>query len=229
MSQSIIPQLIRKDFLIMRRAILMFGLACLVSIAIISLLFGRVPTWAFFNLGFALLIIPAVSCGILVLVRTIVFEKEKYTQSFIMSFPVTVKQFTLAKLLLNLPMFSALWLVITGVAFYFAFGLGVLPYGTMPFLTMIFLGVFVAYTCILSVGLLFQSMAITILAIMTSELVTVVYLWIIAYLEPIKTHIYDASAVWSTAAVGIIASQILVIIAVLFSTWHIQNKKRDFI
>jgi len=94
------------------------------------------------NIAFTWLLGPAATCGIVLLMKTIVFEKEKSTQLFIMSLPVTVKEFTLAKLGVNVPVFAAFWLMVSGVAFYFAFGMGLFPYGTVPFITILFLGVF---------------------------------------------------------------------------------------
>jgi len=229
MRATIIPQLVRKDLLITRRAIIIFCLVCLASLITISLLFGHIPNWVFFNLGFTLLIIPACSCGIFLAMKTIVMEKEKSTQSFIMSLPVTVREFTLAKLLVNLPVFGVLWLLISGVAFYFCFGLGVFPYGAVPFITMIFAGIFVAYTGILCASLLFQSMAVTILTVMTTELGTAAYLWIVAYLEPIKSHVYGSEMMWNSTAISIVGAQVLVAAVALLMTWYIQSKKRDFI
>ena len=229
MSAAIIPQLVRKDFLMTRKIILIFCLATFASIAGICMIFGRVPNVVFFNLGLTLLIAPAITCAVVLLMKTIVMEKQKSTQLFVMTLPVTVKEFTAAKLLLNVPVFTAFWLVITGVAFYFSFWLGVFPYGTVPFITMIFLGIFVAYIGILSVGLIYQSYGITVIAMLGFELGTPAYLWIVAYLEPINKHVYDADMVWNPTAITIVVTQILVAVVISFMTWHIQNKKRDFI
>jgi len=229
MSNSIIFQLARKDFLIMRKTIMIFCLVNLIAILIVSSLFGRLPGWAFINLGFTLLISPAFTCAIVVLMRTIVMEKEKSTQIFIMSLPVTVKEFTLAKLLINLPLFFALWLMITGVAFYFAFGLGIFPHGSIPFITMIFLGIFVAYISTLCAGLIYQSISVTILAMCGFELGTPAYLWIIAFWEPINSHVYGPHMVWNSTAITIVATQIFSAISMVLMTIYIQHKKQDFI
>lgn len=229
MSTAIIPLLVRKDFLMMRKIILISCLVMLASITAICMIFGRVPNVVFFNLGFTLLIAPAITCAIVLLMKTIVMEKQKSTQLFIMSLPVTIREFTIAKLWLNFPVFTALWLAITGVAFYFSFGLGVFPYGTVPFITMIFLGVFVAYVGILSVALIYQSYGITVITMLCVELGTPAYLWIIAYLEPINSHVYDPHMVWNSTAITIVTTQIMVAICVILMTLYIQNKKRDFI
>lgn len=229
MSISVVPQLVRKDFLMMRKTILIFCLVMFASIAAICLIFGRVPNVVFFNLGITLLIAPAITCAIVLLMKTIVMEKQKSTQLFIMSLPVTVKEFTLSKLLLNLPVFTVFWLVIAGVAFYFSFDRGVFPYGTVPFITMIFLGVFVAYVCVLSVALIYQSYGVTVITMLCVELGTPTYLWVIAYLEPINSHVYGQQMVWNSTAIGIAVTQILIAVLILTMTWHIQSKKRDFI
>jgi low affinity Fe/Cu permease len=193
------------------------------------MLLGRIPNWAFYNLAFILLFAPAMTCGIVLVMRTIIMEKVKSTQPFIMGLPVTLKDFTLSKLLINIPIFSAFWLAASGVAFYFVICLDVFPLGTIPFISMIFIGIFVAYICIVSTSLIFQSHGITILTIMFSEMGTSAYMWIVAYLDPIHSHIYGPQMVWNSTALTIVAAQIGVAIIMILMTLRIQNKKRDFI
>ena len=146
-----------------------------------------------------------------------------------MSLPVTVREFSLAKLLVNIPVFAAVWLLTTGTAFYFAFGLKVLPAGTVPYMTMIFFDIFLAYICILCVSLLSQSLGVTVIAIMAFEILTSAYLWMILFLEPIRSFVDGTNIVWNSTALGIVAVQVLVAISALAATLYFQNRKRDFI
>ena len=123
MTHAIVRQLVRKDFLIWRRLILIFYGVSLTCIAVLGVLYGRIPDRVLVNLGGTLLITPVGTLGMVLMMQTNVFEKAKSTQPFIMSLPVTVREFTLAKLVVNVPVFGALWLVTTGAAFWFAFGL----------------------------------------------------------------------------------------------------------
>jgi len=229
MSASIVPQLVKKDFRLMRRTILSFVLVSVVFIAILSLLEGRMPLVVIANLGFIMLIGPAATCAIVTLMKTNVLEKERFTQPFIMSLPVTVREFTKAKLLVNLPVFAIFWAIITGVAFYFAFGHRMLPAGAIPFVAMVFMGGAVAYALILSVSLLTQSLGVTVLCIVIFEVMTSGYMWMIAYFAPIRDHIWGTVPVWNTEAVAILAVQALVAVAAIGATLLIQNTKRDFI
>jgi hypothetical protein len=229
MINAIVPQLVRKDLLIWRRLILIFYGISLTCIAVLGVLHGRVPHRVLVNMGFALLITPLGTLGIVLLMQTNVFEKAKSTQPFIMSLPVTVREFTLAKLLVNVPVFGALWLVTLGAAFWFAFGLDLLPLGTLPVVIMIFLGVLVAYAGILGVSLLSQSLGTTIIAIMFFELGTSAYLWAVVFLDPISSHVYGPVPVWNTAAVSIVTVQVFLAVAATVATLVLQNRKRDFI
>lgn len=229
MTHSIIPQLVKKDLMIWRKMIFVFCLMSVLAIAGLSLAFGRIPNFVLMNIGFTILIIPVAACGIALLIQTNVFEKEKSTQVFIMSLPITVKEFTLAKLLVNLPVFGALWMVTAGVGFYFAFGLGLLPWGAVPFITMIFIGIFAAYCCILSISLLVQSLGATIFAIMFFEAGTSAALWVIAFLDPISKHVYGPTIVWNSTALTIVAVQALIAVLAIAGTIFIQNKKHDFV
>ena len=229
MPPSIIPQLVGKDLRLMRPIILGFVLVSVVFIAILSLIWSHMPVPVAANLGFIMVIGPAATCGIVVLMKTNVFEKEKSTQPFIMSLPITVKEFTRAKLWVNLPVFGLFWLAVSAVGFFFAFGRGMFPLGAVPFVTMVFLGGFVAYSCILSVSLLSQSMPITVLAIALFEVATSGYLWTVVFLKPIAQHVWEPQAVWNSTALGVVAAQAFVAVSVIVATAFIQNTKRDFI
>lgn len=229
MSATIIPQLVKKDFMLTRTMIGVFCLVSLAGVVAISLLFGRLPEWALVNLAFLLLMSPAATCGMVLLMVTVVFEKEKSTQAFIMSLPVTPKQFTIAKLVINLGVFGVFWLVISGIAFYFAFGRGFFPAGTIPFVVMVLLGAFVAYAGILSVSLWRQSLGLTVLAIAVFEMGTSAYLWVIVYLDPIARFIHGPEMVWNSTAIGIVVIQALAAVAMLSAALIHQSRKRDFV
>lgn len=229
MNSSIIPQLVRKDFLMLRRMVLAFSLVSFSSFIILLFLFGKIPNWVLMNITFFMLLGPTVACGIVVLMKTNVLEKEKSTQLFIMSLPVTAREFTIAKLLVNIYIFGWLWLVVVGASFYFSFGLGILTLGALPFFVITFLGIFIAYICVLSVSLIFQSLAATITSIVVSELITCVYLWLIVFIDPVSNYIYGSKVVWNTATVSIIIGQVFFALSSIVIAFFLQSRKRDFV
>lgn len=229
MSAAVISRLVVKDFLLWRRLILVFCGASLACIALLAMLHDRIPHLVFMNLGITLIIGPSGTLGIVLLMQTNVFEKAKSTQPFIMSLPVTVTDFTLAKLLVNIPTFTAAWLVTAGTGFYFAFARGLLPMGAVPFVTMVFVGFFVAYVCILCVSLLCQSLGLTVLAIAFFQLLTPAYLWLVVYLEPVRRVIGGNEVIWNSTSIGVVSLQVLIAFLAVGATLLMQSRKRDFI
>ncbi len=225
MNTSIVSQLVRKDFLLWRRLILIFYGLSVAAIALAWLL----PDRLLLNLGFTLVIAPLGTLGVVLLIQTNVFEKARNTQLFIMSLPVTARQFTVAKLLVNVPTFGALWLVTTVAIFAYAFGLGLLPPGAIPVVAIVCLGVFVAYTGILSVSLLTQSLGVTILGILFFETATSAYVWTLVLFGPIGRHVYGPVAVWDAGAVGVLVAQALVAVAAIAATLLVLTRRRDFV
>ena len=224
MNTPVISRLVVKDLLLWRKMIMIFLAVGLASIAIVSGLYGRVPRLVFYNLGFTLLIAPTTTLGIVLLMQTNVFEKAKSTQLFVMSLPVTRTDFKIAKLLVNLPIFTLAWLATTAVAFYFMFGLRVLPTGAIPFMTMVFLGIYVAYLGILCVSLLSQSLGVTIIGILFFEVLTSAYLWVIVFLKPIGDHILSFDIVWNSTVLTILTLQIIAGIALVAAAVCLQGK-----
>ncbi len=117
----------------------------------------------------------------------------------------------------------------TAAIFSYTFGLGLLPPGSIPMVTMVCLGVFVAYTGILSVSLLSQSLGVTILAILFFEVGTSAYLWAMVLTEPIGSHVFGPVAVWNGLAVGVVVVQALAAVATVAATLAVQTRRRDFI
>ena len=230
MNYSMISALVRKDLLIYRQPIMnYFGLSILAA-GLVGLMVGRVPNWVLVNLGFTLLILPVGVCGMHVLMHTTVHEKLRSVQPFILSLPITVKEFTWSKILVNLPVFTVLWLITSASCLFFAFGVGVFPRGMLPFVVMILVGFYLAYVCVLSVSLLFQSLGGSIFSTMFFQAGTAVYLIAIAHaVDDVGSHLMAPSPVWNATAHGIIGAQVLLSIAVLWGTLILQMRKRDFV
>ncbi len=227
MNTAIIARLIIKDFMLWRKVILIFFAVYVACSALVAILHDRIPAHVFLNLGFSLLVTPTATLGIVLLMQTNVFEKAKSTQHFIMSLPVTPTDFTLAKLCVNLPIFTVVWLAMAITGFYFTFGLGMLPPGTVPYMSIVFLGVFLAYVGVLSVSLICQSLGMTVGAILFFDILTPGYLWTILYLKPIGSVIESPVVVWNSTEIGIMAIQIAAAAAAVAGTLVFQGRRRD--
>lgn len=209
----------------MRPYILLYWVGGIVGVLVAIFISGLLGA----NLGFSILMTAVAGCGVHCLMKTVIDEKVKLTQPFIMSLPITITEFSTAKLALNLIVFSTIWLPACTVCFVMGFGEDRLPPGSIPVMSFVLVGIFLAYTTALCVCVVTQTYGYAILAIIIGNFITVFYLWGIVYWEPIGTYVWGTEVVWNSTAISIIAAQVLAIISLLPTTVFIQSRKTDFI
>jgi hypothetical protein len=225
MSQSIVRQLVLKDLHIMRTYVLLYWAGGFASIAFVELVSSEVAG----VVGFIMFVAAMAGAGIHALFQTVIEEKTKLNLPFIMSLPVTVKEYTIAKLTANLLIFGSVWLTLSAASFIVFIGDDGMPDGTMPFMSIILVAILMAYTLMLSTAVITASQGYAIVATVVGNIGLQAYLWLVADLYPIRSFIGGATAVWNTTAVSILIAQVAVVIVLLVLTVLVQFRKKDFI
>jgi ABC-2 type transport system permease protein len=222
MNASIVPQLIKKDLQLMKVPALCWWFGGLASVALMI-------TPGAFLFGMILFVTCLAGSGMHAVTQTVVEERREHSLPFIMSLPITVREYTLAKMVANLGMFSAIWVTLSAVSLVIFLGSEGLPNGSLPFRVIVLVGIFLAYTIVLAASLVTQSIGGAITSIVGANIVTQLFLWWVADLEGIKTVIEGDVAVWNGTAVTVLVSQLTAIVALLAATYALQVRKTDFI
>lgn len=224
MSQSIVKQLVIKDLQILRIPTLCWWLGGIASVLVA--LFGG-PA-----LGMAATIL-FVTCmagaGVHAAMLSTVEERREQVLPFIMSLPISVKEYTSSKLIANMICFGVVWITLSAASFVVFIGDDGLPDGSRPMLVIVLLGILLAYTIILSTGLIFEALGPTIVAIVAANIGTQIYIWIIAELQGIRAYTGGDVAVWNSTVISVLAIQAAAIVALLVGTYVSQARKSDFV
>ena len=162
MNYAMVKRLILKDWYLQRWAILA-SLAGIVATLGIIAIGGKVA----FLIGLILLIMVIISIGAHMAVATIVTERKEQTLPFVMSLPISYREYTACKIWGNLLIFMVPWLTMVvgscGLLLLSPSSRGLLPYAVIMS-TEILLS-----TClILAVALITESQGWTVAAIMPS-------------------------------------------------------------
>ena len=104
MNYRMLKPLIQKDWYLQRFVILGYSLAGLVALVLVNL---PDQTWA--NIGNLLLISVLIAFGFHLAVGNIITERSQHTLPFIMSLPVSVREYTLGKILANSLIYLVPW------------------------------------------------------------------------------------------------------------------------
>jgi hypothetical protein len=223
MSESIVRQLIIKDLRLMKIPAIAYWLSGLVAIVVV-VVGGDVAGMTAIILFVAALFGTGVHSAML----TVTEERREQTLPFIMSLPITIREYTSAKLIGNMLLVGGIWLTLSAASCVVFIG-EALPLGAVPFITIVLIAILLAYVIILATALIWESMTPTIVAIVAANLCTQGLLWWIASLHGIRSTIGGNAIVWNTTSITVIALQIFSIVALLAITYQLQSRKTSFI
>ncbi|NQY34530.1 MAG: hypothetical protein HRT37_06105 [Alteromonadaceae bacterium] len=225
MTHSIVYKLVSKDLKINQTAILLWLLAAVFGILIAFFIPGLVAA----NIGFSLLMSAIAGGGIHIMMHTVLFDSVKGTQIFIMSLPLSFRQYIVAKLIVNKLVFYVMWTLLCAACLYVTFSRGVLPMGSLPMMSMVLLAILPVYSLILSVCIITKSVGYTAVTAVTLSVATPAYLWTVVYFESVGSYVWGSQAVWNNTVYSVMIAQVLLSIIIPLLTVMAQFRKQDFI
>ena len=224
MQTSIIKELILKDWRIMRPYILAYWAGGFLSIAI-----AIVGNETAGLVGMTLFICALAGAGIHAIMATIVEERKEMNQTFIMSLPVTSRDYAVAKMIVNMTIFLSVWATLSAAVYAIFAGGDGLPPGTIPFVTIILVAILLAYVVMLVTAMISESMAWSMVAVVLGNVGTQIYLWVLADLYPIRSTIGGPEAVWGITVGVILTVQVGLAIGLLVLTGLLTFRQRDYV
>lgn len=224
MNRIMIGHLVAKDWAFHRKAT---SLGCLVGVGALALL--GVSSQGTFYAGSVLLISVIVTLGIYFPIVTVVQERTEGILPFVMSLPIAVPEYTMAKLLANALLFMVPWLLLTAGALALILGSDALPDGLLSFTAVTMLHLATAFVLILATALISESMEWTIAIGGGLNLVVQGFLYWVSHIPEIAGSMLSPAVVWTNSATLIMVGELVLIGIVLWLTWWIQGRKKDFV
>ena len=223
MTASIVPQLIRKDLRLMKIPTLLWWCGGLLSV--IALMAG-----ASFLVCFIFFVTAMAGAGMHAVMQTVVEERRDKVLPFVMSLPITVREYTTAKIAANLAIFLPVWLTLSAMSYViFVDAEEGMARGKLPFVTIVLVGILLAYTVVLATSLITESIGWSITAMVGANILTQSFLWWAVDLEGIRSLLESDVVVWSATAWTILIAQVAIIVALILLTHALQARKTDFL
>ena len=219
-----IKPLIQKDWYLQRYLILGYLIIGLLTLGIVG-----IPSELWFAVGSIGLITVLISLGIHLIMTSVIEERTLQTLPFIMSLPISVREYTTSKILANLLIYLVPWLGLLIASYVLILTRETLPDGLIPFVTMILLEILMGFCLILAVALMTESQSWTIAAVVLGNLMLQGFMAFISNLPSISSTIRGSSIVWDSTSILIIAAELMVMLVLLAVTFYVQFKKTDFI
>ncbi|HSY89833.1 MAG TPA: ABC-2 transporter permease [Candidatus Binatus sp.] len=222
MNYAMVKRLVLKDWYLQRWAIL-GSLAGVVATLGIIATGGKVE----FLIGLILLIMVIISIGAQMAVSTIVTERKEQTLPFVMSLPISYREYTASKIWGNLIIFLMPWL--TMVLGSFGLLLWSPSRGLIPYAAIMSTEILLSTCLILAVALITESQGWTVAAIMVGNLAVNGLGYVFAHIGGIAKGMWGSTIQWSGAASAVLLAEFTTIVLLLGVTFFVQAKKKDFL
>lgn len=223
MSYIMVKRLILKDWYLQRWMILgaLGGGAAALGIV-------ATGAKAAFILGLVLLVSILIAIGAHLAVSTMVEERKNQTLAFVMSLPISYREYTAAKILGNLIIFLVLWLalVLGSLALLM---LAPKSHGLIPYAAIMATEILVSTCLIIAVALITESQGWTIGAIMVGNLALNGIGYWVAHIPSIAKGMEGSSILWTPAASVLLLGEFSAIALLLGFTFSFQARKKDFL
>jgi ABC-2 type transport system permease protein len=186
---------------------------------------GELPT----ILGATWFFVALIVLGSVLPVSNVINERKKQTLAFLMSLPLSITQYTTAKLVSTVGMFLAPWLtlVIGGVSF--ILGRQAIPDGIIPAMIVLSTLTFLGFCVIAGVALVSESEGWTMAATVATNSFYGFGWYLLVRNPVIRGDMKSDLPIWSSEVLSVFGAEVAAILVILGLTFYLQSRKRDFV
>lgn len=224
MNYTLIQKIIQKDWYFQRFAILGVLIAGTVALGLISL-----PNETWSGAGSILLITVLITFGALLATSTVIAERSSHTLPFLMSLPISVKDYTVAKIVGNLLLFCAPWLTLLIASIVVITTRPNLPDGLVAYSLVMLTELLVNYCLLLCVSLITESTGWSVTFILIGNLIYQAFLFGVSSLPSVRSVINQPNIAWNSTFSLVLLLEIIVMVVLLGITFMVQFRKTDFV
>jgi ABC-2 type transport system permease protein len=224
MNAYLVKRLILKDWTFQRRPIMAYTAGGLLGLGIVCL--GT--AWSFYA-GTVLLITFMVTIGIHLAIVTVVQERTEQTLPFLMTLPISPKEYTAAKILANLSIFLVPWLLLTAGAALILGSKGAGSGAVIPFATVALTYLLASYVLVLTVAIITESQGWTLCTMGVANLFLQFFLYWVSHMPGIARGMKGRGAVWDATVLALLGAELAAIVVLLGLAFLFQARKRDFL
>jgi ABC-2 type transport system permease protein len=224
MNYFLIQKLIAKDWHFQRSSLIWFLLTGVVLVLMLG-----VPGEIWFAIGGIGLLTLTITVGALIVSTTIVGERSSQTLVFLMSLPISMREYTTAKLLGNFSIYFVPWLTLLFATVVVILNRPNLPDGLVAYALIVLVQLLINYCLVLCAALTTESQAGVTVAILVGNLALQAFLMLVPGMKAVSSIIGGSSVAWNSTLSLILGLQVGLIVVLLVGTYLLQLRKTNFL
>ena len=225
MNIPVVKRLILKDWYLNRAIIVVSLVAGLVTIAGVAAWHGTQLAILF---GMIVLVTIMIGIGAMLMI-TIADERKLQTLPFVMTLPISYKEYTASKIVGSLLIFLVFWLALVAAMVLSILFLPGFRHGLIPFVVIMSVEILMSTCLITAVAVTTESHGWTVGVSQVGALSLNLIGWSIVRFPEIGGTMSSPAVHWSTTASVLILLEIGIIAVMLGAAFLVQSHKRDFV
>jgi ABC-2 type transport system permease protein len=225
MNIAMVIRLIRKDWYLNRAGILASLFAGVVTLGVVAAMHGSQIALL---LGVIVLATILIGMGAMVMMSA-EMERRQQTLAFVMSLPISYREYTTAKIAGGMLIFLVLWgALVADIVATILLAPG-FPHGMIPFVVIMSVEILMSTCLITAVSVATESHGWTVAVAQVGALSLNGIGWTIVRLPEIGGTMRSTTVQWSGTATTLLVAELAVIAFMLLITFFVQARKRDFL
>lgn len=204
---------------------MMAGASAGAALAALACAFGK----AAFNVGALAWLTAVIACGAMLAIYGVMNERKEQSLQFVLSLPISIRQYVLAKTIGLLLCYLVPWLVATAAAVTLVLLTPQVPDGFLPYVVLLCGFMLANFAVLLCGALQARSEGLVTAVIILTNMAVSVYLFTVGELPGIKAHMWGPAPVWNGAVIAVLLVELAVLATALALPQLTAARRRDFI
>jgi ABC-2 type transport system permease protein len=218
-------RLIQKDWYLNRIPILFSIIGGMATLGVMAAIPGSLIAMI---LGIIVVVTILIGMGAMVMMSAVV-ERRQQTLPFVMSLPISFKEYTTAKIVGGLLIFLVLWgAMLADIVGTILLAPG-FPDGLIPFVTIMCVEILMTTCLVITIAVTTESQPWTVGAAQVGALGVNGIGWGIIRFPAIGGAMKSTTVSWSGTATALLAAELGVIALMIAITFFVQSRKKDFV
>jgi ABC-2 type transport system permease protein len=225
MNIAMVCRLIWKDWYLNKAGILASLIGGVATLALVAAMHASQIALI---LGIIVLVTILIGMGAMVMISA-ASERKQLTLPFVMSLPISYREYTISKIAGGMLIFLALWIPLVAAAVATILLTSRMAHGMIPFVLIMAVEILMSTCLITAVAVTTESQGWTVAAAQVGAISLNGIGWSIVQLPSIGGWMRNATVRWSGTATALLMAELALIVLMLGITFLVQGRKRDFL
>jgi len=182
-----------------------------------------------FNIGALTWLTTIIATGVMLGIYGIMNERKENSLQFVLSLPLSVGDYVLAKMLGLMACFLIVWLAGSAAAMTLVFGMQAVPDGLGPYVVLLCVFMLANFAVVLCGALHARSEALTSAVVIITNMGVSIFMFTIGPLPGISQSMWGPAPAWNSTFWTVLGCELAVLVIAFALPFFLAARRRDFI